>query len=171
MTQTAEPAIIKKYPNRRLYDTETSMYVTLENLRDMVREGKEFIVVDAKTGQDLTRQTLAQIIFELETQGQQLLPTNFLRSVIGFYDDGMRDVLHHYLEASMKTFLSNQEKMRGYLGKAMKDFSPLSQFEEITRQNFAFFEKTMNMFNPFGGRYGQGPEPKEREEKPRSKKK
>lgn len=140
-----EPAIIKKYPNRRLYDTETSSYITLDDLCERVKKGQPFIVVDAKSGQDLTRLILTQIIFEQETKGLQLLPTDFLRSVIRFYDDSMQDVMQSYLNASMKSFLDNQDRMRGMMGS----FSPLNQLEEVTRQNMALFEKTMQMLNPF----------------------
>ncbi len=149
-----EPAIIKKYANRRLYDTETSAYITLEDLCDRVKQGREFVVLDAKTGQDLTRQVLTQIIFEQETKGAPLLPLSFLRSAIRFYDHKMNNVLQHYLDASMNTFVSNQERMQGMMGKAMDGFSPFSQFEEMTRQNVAFFEKAFTMFSPFGNVFG-----------------
>lgn len=153
-SKSKDPAIIKKYANRRLYDTETSAYITLEDLCDRVKKGHPFVVVDAKSGQDLTRQILTQIIFEQETKGFHVLPTEFLRSVIGFYDHNMQDILQPYLDASMKSFTTNQEKMRGMLGetvsKAMEGISPLNQLEEVTRHNMALFEKTMQMFNPFG---------------------
>lgn len=154
--KTAEdtPITIKKYANRRLYNTETSAYITLEDLCQMVRNGKDFIVVDANSGADLTTQILAQIIYEQETKGVHLLPANFLRQVIRFYDDSMGGMLQHYLEASMKSFIHNQDRMRGMMGKAMQDFSPFGQLEEVTRQNVAFFEKAMHMFTPFGGYFG-----------------
>src|SRR4051812_19238881 len=167
MTTATEttPVVIKKYANRRLYDTDTSAYITLEDLCVRVKDGRDFIVLDAKTGQDLTRQVLTQIIFEQETKGAQILPTEFLRSVIRFYDDKMQDVLQHYLDASMKTFMSNQERMSSMVGKAvgkaMDEFSPLTQFEELTRHNVALFEKTMQMFNPFGTMFGGTVEEKE----------
>ncbi len=145
-----EPVIIKKYANRRLYNTQTSAYVTLEDLYEMVRDGQDFAVQDAKTGEDLTRQTLTQIILEREAGGDALLPTEFLRNMIGFYDGNMRPVLQHYLTASMHSFIQNQDKMRTYVGKAMQEFSPMSTFEELTRQNVAMFERTFQMFNPFG---------------------
>lgn len=145
-----EPVIIKKYPNRRLYNTETSVYVTLEDLAVMVKQGRDFTVQDAKTGEDLTRQVLAQIIFEMEGRGNPLLPVNFLRSVIKFYDGGMQAPLRHYLDVSMQSFLENQERLQGLAARAMKDFSPLTHIEEMTRQNMALFEKAMTMFNPFG---------------------
>lgn len=162
-----KPVVIKKYANRRLYDTDTSAYITLEDLCERVKRGSEFVVLDAKTGQDLTRQVLTQIIFEQETKGSQLLPTEFLRSVIRFYDNKLQHVLQQYLNASMKTFLSNQERMSHMaakaMGKALEDFSPLGQFEEMTRQNVAFFEKAVQMFNPFGAMFGTKPEEEEEE--------
>lgn len=149
-----QPVTIKKYANRRLYDTETSAYITLEDLCDRVKKGEEFKVVDAKTGHDLTRQVLAQIIFEQETKGFNMLPTDFLRSVIRFYDDGMQDVLTNYLEASMKSFMANQDRLKSMIGKSMgAGLSPFTQMEEMTKQNVAFFEKTMSMFNPFGSMF------------------
>lgn len=163
MNKTAtkqEPVVIKKYANRRLYDTETSAYITLEDLCERVKQGRDFVVVDAKTGQDLTRQVLTQIIFEQETKGSQILPTDFLRSVIRFYDNKMQDVLQHYLNGSMKSFMDNQERVAGMMGKAIgrtgESFAPLGQLEELTRQNMALFEKTMQMFNPFSaGMFGE----------------
>lgn len=165
-----DPAIIKKYANRRLYDTETSAYITLEDLCERVKKGEAFIVVDAKSGNDLTRQILTQIIFEQETKGLHLLPTDFLRSVIGFYGHNMQDYLQPYLNASMKSFTNNQERMRGMLGetmgKAMEGMSPLNQLEEVTRNNMALFEKTMQMFNPFGNMFSAPSKEKDEEEKP-----
>ena len=154
------PAVIKKYPNRRLYNTETSVYITLEDLAEMVKKGQDFTVVDAKTGEDLTRQTLAQIIFEMEGRGSPLLPVNFLRSVIRMYDDNMQSALQHYLDASMQSWTSNQERIRTLTSRAMKDFSPVAHFEEMARQNMALFEKAFTMFTPFGGYFGEKPEKK-----------
>ncbi len=118
----------------------------------MVKLGKEFTVIDANSGEDLTSQVLTQIILEQELKGTNLLPANFLRSVIRFYDDSMGGVMQHYLDASMKGFVQNQDKMRGMLGdvsKAMHGLSPLNHLEEMTRQNVALFEKAFGMFNPF----------------------
>lgn len=171
----AKPVVIRKYANRRLYDTGTSAYITLDDLCDRVKQGEDFVVLDAKTGQDLTRQVLTQIIFEQETKGEQLLPTNFLRSVIRFYGNKMQPVLQHYLEASMKTFLNNQERMSGMVGKVMDKaaaeggFSPFAPLEEMTRQNVALFEKTIQMFNPFGQMFGEKVE--EEAEQPAQQKK
>lgn len=144
-----EPVVIKKYANRRLYDTETSAYITLDDLCERVKEGKEFVVVDAKSGQDLTRQVLTQIIFEQETKGFPLLPTDFLRSVIRYYDDSMNNVMGQYLQASMQSFTENQEKMREMMTGAMGE-NPFSvgALEEMTKQNMALFEKSMQMFSP-----------------------
>lgn len=142
--------VIKKYANRRLYNTQTSTYVTLDDLCEMVKEGSEFVVVDAKSGVDLTKQVLTQIIFEQESRGQNLLPVSFLRNLIGFYDDNIKEFVPHYLDSSMQTFLKNQEKMREMMG--MEQFSnPMAQFEEIGKQNLEMFTKAMEtMFNPFG---------------------
>lgn len=156
-TEANKPVVIKKYANRRLYDTQTSAYITLEDLCDRVKQGSDFVVLDAKTGQDLTRQVLTQIIFEQETKGLQMLPTGFLRDVIRLYDHQMQDVLQSYLTASMQTFLHNQERLQGMMGKAIEGISPLGQFEEMTRQNVAFFEKAAQMFNPFGGMFTGNP--------------
>jgi len=168
-----KPVIIKKYANRRLYDTGTSSYITLEDLCTRVKSGEDFVVLDAKTGQDLTRQVLTQIIFEQETKGVHILPLSFLRSVIGMYDGKMQDVLQHYLEGSMKTFVSNQERLQGMLGKAVEGMTPFPQFnsqfnplEELTRQNVAMFEKAVQMFNPFGNMFGGKEEEKVAEKEP-----
>lgn len=155
---TGPAIVIKKYPNRRLYNTETSVYVTLEDLAQLVKDGRDFLVQDAKSGEDLTRQVLTQIIFELETRGNPMLPTHFLRSVIRFYDDSMSGTLQHYLDASMRAFMSNQEKLRTYTTRAMQEFSPLSQFEDMARHNMAFFEKAFSMFKPFGSYFNAGEE-------------
>ncbi len=147
-----EPIVIKKYANRRLYNTDTSSYVTLEDLCDMVKEGSDFIVYDAKSGEELTRQILTQIIFEQEGKGESLLPVNFLRSVIGYYDNSLKDFVPHYLESTMATFTKNQEKMREMMGigGGMGSFGQLShQLEEIGKQNMELFTKAFSMFTPF----------------------
>lgn len=150
--KSPEPIVIKKYANRRLYNTDTSSYVTLEDLCDMVKEGAEFIVYDAKSGEDLTRSVLAQIIFEQESSGENLLPINFLRSIIGFYDNSLKDFVPHYLETAMQTFHKNQEKMREMLGAGpMGGLSQMTaQLEEIGKQNMELFTKAFSMFSPFG---------------------
>lgn len=135
------PIIIKKYANRRLYDTSTSSYVTLDHLADLVREGQEFEVRDAKSGEDLTRQVLTQIIFEQETKGQGALPLNFLRQLIGFYGGGAQAFLPAFLEMSMNSFSEAQKEWR-------KAANPMNLFEAQTRRNMAMFEQAMKMFMP-----------------------
>jgi len=142
---------IKKYANRRLYNTATSSYVTLDNLSQMVKEGIEFNVYDAKTSEDITRSVLTQIIVEEESKaGQNLLPINFLRQLIGFYGDNMQWLVPKYLEHSMETLAKNQEQLRGYLKTAFGGMFPFgSTFEEMGKQNLAMFERAMRMFTPF----------------------
>lgn len=146
-----DPIIIKKYANRRLYDTSTSSYVTLEHLAKLIQNGKDFVVQDAKSGDDLTRSVLAQIIFEEENKGTSLLPVNFLRQIISFYGDQMQSVLPAYLDMSMNAFASQQEKFRENL-RAVGGFTPMAMFEEMARRNMAMFEQTMGAFQPPGTR-------------------
>ena len=144
------PVVIKKYANRRLYNTATSAYVTLDHLSQMVKDETDFVVYDAKTGDDITRPVLTQIIFEEESKGgQTLLPIPFLRQLISFYGDSLQSVVPQYLEMSMTTFARNQEQMRKYLQNAF-GFNPFQQFESMGKQNMAMFENAMRMFNPFG---------------------
>jgi polyhydroxyalkanoate synthesis repressor PhaR len=144
---------IKKYANRRLYNTATSTYVTLENLSQMVKEGTEFNVYDAKTSEDITRSVLTQIIVEEEGKtGQNLLPIGFLRQLIGFYGDSMQWMVPKYLEQSMQMLTKNQEQIRGYFQNTFGGMFPFgSTLEEMGKQNVAMFERTMRMFSPFGG--------------------
>ncbi len=145
--QGDEPIVIKKYANRRLYNTKSSTYVTLETLAAMVRRGEYFVVVDAKSGNDLTRAVLAQIIFEQETKGQNLLPVPFLRQLIGLYGDNLQSFVPSYLEASMEAFRKNQEAMRQSLSEAFSTpASGMQIFENAARQNMALFEQGMAMF-------------------------
>ena len=147
-----DPVIIKKYANRRLYNTATSSYVTLDHLCQMVKDGVEFVVNDAKTGDDITRSVLTQIIVEEEAKGQNLLPIDFLRQLIGFYGDSAQEMLlPHYLDHSMKMFTHNQEQMQEQIRDSMGGMSPMGQLEEMGRQNMAMFEKAMQIFSPFGG--------------------
>jgi polyhydroxyalkanoate synthesis repressor PhaR len=149
------PVVIKKYANRRLYNTATSAYVTLDHLSQMVKDKTDFVVYDAKTGDDITRSVLTQIIFEEENKGgQTLLPIPFLRQLISFYGDSLQGVVPQYLEMSMTQFARNQEQMRRYMQNAF-GFNPFQQFESMGRQNMAMFEEAMRMFTPF--RAGQGP--------------
>ena len=150
------PITIKKYANRRLYNTETSSYVTLDNLAQMVKDGKEFTVYDAKTSEDITRSVLTHIIVEEESKGQNLLPISFLRHLISFYGDSLQAVVPNYLEHSMSSFARNQEQMRDYLDGAFGGLNPFSPMEEISKKNMAIFENAMKMFTPFYGEDGQG---------------
>ncbi len=154
------PVVIKKYANRRLYNTATSAYVTLEHLSQMVKDKTDFVVYDAKTGDEITRSVLTQIIFEEESKGgQTLLPIPFLRQLISFYGDSLQGVVPQYLEMSMSQFARNQEQMRSYLQNAF-GFNPFQQFETMGKQNMAMFEKAMRMFNPFHpGQPGQPGQP------------
>lgn len=152
----AKPITIKKYANRRLYNTETSSYVTLDTLAQMVKDGKEFAVHDAKTGEDITRQVLTHIIVEEESKGQNLLPISFLRHLISFYGDSLQAVVPNYLDHSMSSFARNQEQMRNYLEDAFGGLNPFGPMEEISKQNMAMFENAMKMFTPF---YGQDKSP------------
>jgi polyhydroxyalkanoate synthesis repressor PhaR len=148
---TAKSAVItiKKYANRRLYNTATSSYVTLDHLAEMVKEGTDFVVTDAKTGEDITRSVLTQIIVEQEGKGQNLLPIKFLRQVIGFYGDSLGGLVPRYLEHSMEAFHQNESAMRGAMQEAFKGLLPVQQLEEMGKQNMALFENAMKMWNPF----------------------
>jgi polyhydroxyalkanoate synthesis repressor PhaR len=141
-----EKIVIKKYANRRLYDTSTSAYVTLEHLSALVREGKEFIVQDAKTGEDLTRAVLAQIIFEQENRKDGVLPVSFLRQLIQFYGENFQSMLPTYLELSMRSFAQQQEKWREYMQTALGSEEKAKAYEEQVRKNI---EETMKFFAPF----------------------
>ena len=149
MASSAEPIKIKKYANRRLYNTGTSSYVTLEDLATMVKAGQDFVVEDAKTGEDITRSVLAQIIFEQENKaGQNLLPINFLRQLIRFYGDSMQMLVPRYLEASIESFTREQEKFRQQMTQAFggNAFGPL---EDQVRRNMEMFQRAFAMFTPF----------------------
>jgi polyhydroxyalkanoate synthesis repressor PhaR len=149
------PVIIKKYANRRLYNTQTSSYVTLEHLCDMVKEGVDFEVRDARTGEDITRQVLAQIIFEEENKGgQHMLPIQFLRQLIRFYGDSLQAFVPSYLELSMESFTKNQQEMREKFAEAFGNKFGFKDFEKMSRQNIEMFERAMRMFSPFGASMG-----------------
>jgi polyhydroxyalkanoate synthesis repressor PhaR len=143
-----EPFVIKKYANRRLYNTATSAYVTLDYLSDMVKRGDDFVVYDAKTGEDITRSVLTQIIFEEENKGQNLLPIQFLRQLIQFYGDNLQTFVPSYLEMSMNAFARNQEQLRSQLRDAFGSAPGYKMFEETARQNMALFEQAMKLFAP-----------------------
>jgi polyhydroxyalkanoate synthesis repressor PhaR len=165
MAKTDEPITIKKYANRRLYNTGTSTYVTLEDLATMVKAGENFVVYDAKTSEDITRSVLAQIIFEQENkEGQNLLPINFLRQLIRFYGDSMQMMVPRYLEVSLESFTREQEKLRQQMAQAfgvnVPSFGPM---EEQVRRNMEMFEKAFSMFSPFPRRESGGQEKAEAE--------
>jgi polyhydroxyalkanoate synthesis repressor PhaR len=152
MAKSDQPTTIKKYANRRLYNTGTSTYVTLEDLAAMVKEGEDFLVYDAKTGDDITRSVLAQIIFEQENKaGQNLLPTTFLRQLIRFYGDSMQMVVPKFLEQSIDTLTREQEKFRKQLANTFSG-TPFAPLEEQVRRNMELFQQTFSMFKPFGPR-------------------
>ncbi len=142
------PVVVKKYANRRLYNTESSSYVTLEDLAQMVRQGRDFVVYDAKSGDDITRGVLTQIIVEEESKGSHLLPESFLRHLIGFYGDSLQGVLPRYLEVTMQGFARQQEEMRRGVQEAFRPFT----LEEISTRNMAMMERAMSLFSPFQGR-------------------
>ncbi len=149
MAKSDQPTTIKKYANRRLYNTGTSTYVTLEDLAAMVKEGEDFLVYDAKTGDDITRSVLAQIIFEQENKaGQNLLPTTFLRQLIRFYGDRMQMVVPKYLEQSIDTLTREQEKFRKQIADTFSG-TPFAPLEEQVRRNMELFQQTFSMFKPF----------------------
>ena len=143
-TAPGTPVTIKKYANRRLYNTETSAYITLDSLATMVREGREFVVLDAKSGDDITHTVLTQIIMEGEGKGQHMLPTGFLRQLISMYGDSMQAMVPGYLEASMDAFRTNQEKLRTAVEGAIAA-SPLG---DIAKRNMAMFEAATSAFRP-----------------------
>ena len=158
MNQSSEPAgkpiTIKKYANRRLYNTATSSYVTLDHLCQMVKDSVEFQVFDAKTGEEITRAVLTQIIVEEEAKGQNLLPVSFLRQLIRFYDDSLQAFLPRYLEISMDNFTRNQQQMRGAVEEAFGGLFPFNQFEEMGRQNLALIQNAFGLFGPGGSGTG-----------------
>jgi len=145
-----DPVVIKKYANRRLYNTASSSYVTLDHLAEMVRQGVDFVVYDAKTNEDLTRGVLTQIIFEEENRGtQNLLPLQFLRQLIGFYGDSMQSLLPSYLEMSLDGFAKQRERMQVDFTTAFGGAEAMDRFQEQVRQNLQLFDRTMKMFSPF----------------------
>src|SRR5262244_3368259 len=158
MAKSEEPVVIKKYANRRLYNTGTSTYVTLEDLAGMVKNGEDFIVYDAKTGEDITRSVLTQIIFEQENKGgQNLLPITFLRQLIRFYGDSMQMLVPRYLEVSIQSLVREQEKFRHQLSHAF-GAGPFAPLEDLVRRNMEMFERAFAMFVPFARRDSAGSE-------------
>jgi polyhydroxyalkanoate synthesis repressor PhaR len=151
-----ERVVIKKYANRRLYNTASSSYVTLEHLSEMVKKNVDFVVYDAKTNEDITRSVLTQIIFEEESQGQSLLPIQFLRQLIGFYGNSMQAFLPSYLELSLASFTQQQERMRTQFSALGQTAPGIGVFDDQVRQNLALFDRAMKMFSPFA--YAARPE-------------
>src|SRR3954463_1927368 len=170
MSSTAKsdggPVTIKKYANRRLYNTGTSTYVTLEDLATMVKSGEDFAVFDAKTGDDITRSVLTQIIFEQENKegAQNLLPINFLRQLIRFYGDSMQMLVPRYLETSIDSLTREQQKFRDQMSQAFGG-SPFGALDETVRRNMEMFQRAFSMFTPFARR---DDEPATADEKPAS---
>ncbi len=155
MAKTDEPTIIKKYANRRLYNTGTSSYVTLEDLAEMVKNEELFVVYDAKSGDDITRSVLTQIIFEQENKGQNLLPIAFLRQLIRFYGDSMQNLVPSYLEFSIDSLTREQGKFREQMAHAFPGHA-FEAMEEQVRRNTEMFERAMRMFSPFGAMMPEG---------------
>ncbi len=147
----APPVVVKKYANRRLYNTESSSYITLDSLAEMVRLGRDFVVYDAKTGEDITRGVLTQIIVEEEGKGRNLLPTTFLRQLIGFYGDQMQSLVPRYLEQSMAALAEQQQQMRAAMQKTMGTLFPFGNptIEEVGRANMALMDRALSLFTPF----------------------
>ena len=153
------PVVIKKYANRRLYNTAASSYVTLDHLSEMVRDGVDFVVQDAKSGDDITRSVLTQIIFEQESRGQNLLPVQFLRRLIRFYGDQMQGFLPPYLEMSMESFAKAQDKMRENISRTFGATTPMAAFEEQAQRNMQLFQQALQAWTPFaaGAMAGSAP--------------
>jgi polyhydroxyalkanoate synthesis repressor PhaR len=151
-SSAAEPVIIKKYANRRLYNTETSTYITQADLAEIIRVGRNVEVVDAKSGDDITRQTLAQIILEEDAKGAAMLPVSFLKNIISFYDNSMQSVLPHYLDMVMDVFRQNQTRIREETDRALGSFSPFAQIQavqQIQRKQVEQLQQVIGLFNPF----------------------
>jgi polyhydroxyalkanoate synthesis repressor PhaR len=158
MANAKEPVTIKKYANRRLYNTGTSTYVTLEDLATMVKSGEDFVVYDAKTGEDITRSVLAQIIFEQENkEGQSLLPIAFLRQLIRFYGDSMQMLVPRFLEQSIDSLTREQEKFRTQMAQAFGGMGTTGPLEDQVRRNMEMFERAFAMFAPFKPTRGDQP--------------
>jgi len=154
----AERVVIKKYANRRLYNTRSSAYVTLEHLSEMVKDGVDFVVYDAKTNEDITRSVLTQIIFEEESRGQNLLPIQFLRQLIRFYGDSMQAFVPSYLELSLDSFTRQQERLRSQIAGAVGQAPGMGFLEDQVRQNLVLFDRAMRLFSPFAFAKGdEGP--------------
>ena len=150
MTKHEEPTVIKKYANRRLYNTGTSTYVTLEDLGVMVKDEEDFVVFDAKSGDDITRSVLTQIIFEQESKGENLLPIAFLRQLIRFYGNSMQSIVPSYLEFSLSNLTKDQDKFRDHLSQTFGATTAFDVIEDQVRRNSELFARSIRMFSPFG---------------------
>ena len=151
-SENGDPVVIKKYANRRLYNTASSSYVTLEHLCQMVKDDVEFVVMDAQ-GNDITRSVLTQIIVEEEAKGENLLPLSFLRQLISYYGDNVQGMLlPHYLEYSIDAFAKNQDEIQTYMENTFGNMFPFGKFENMGKQNLEMFEQAMRMFTPFEGK-------------------
>jgi polyhydroxyalkanoate synthesis repressor PhaR len=146
---SAPPVVVKKYANRRLYNTESSSYITLDNLAEMIRQGRDFVVYDAKSGEDITRGVLTQIIVEEEGKGRAMLPTGFLRQLIGFYGGNMQNLVPRYLEQAITAFADQQHQVRETMQQTMGRMFPFGNMEEVSRQNVAMMERAMSLWAPF----------------------
>ena len=158
--QESQPVIIKKYANRRLYNTDTSTYVTLEDLAEMVRAERDFVVYDAKTGEELTHTVLTQIIVEQESRGTNLLPIGFLRQLIRFYGDSMQKLVPSYLEFSLDSLTKQQEQYRRRFSDALGT-AAFDAVQEQVRKNFETFERALGMFTPFNADAADSQDPNE----------
>ncbi len=145
----SSPIVIKKYANRRLYNTETSTYVTHEDLCQLISENVPFLVQDVKTGQDLTRMLLIQIIFDLESKGYNMLPVNFLRRIISLYGNDLMRVIPPYLEIMMENFFTHKTEIKDFFDQTFVGYSPVSQMETLHGQNIKLWKQIMGMFSPF----------------------
>ena len=164
MAKSEDSIVIKKYANRRLYNTGTSTYVTLEDLAVMVKAEEDFVVIDAKSGEDITRSVLTQIIFEQEAKGQNLLPVAFLRNLIQFYGDSVQSIVPSYLEHSMDSFREQRESFQEQMGKSFDPSGAMDMMAEQTRKNTEIFQNAMRMFMPFAsGEAGEPTPPSEAE--------
>jgi polyhydroxyalkanoate synthesis repressor PhaR len=146
---SAPPVVVKKYANRRLYNTESSSYITLDNLAEMIRQGRDFVVYDAKSGEDITRGVLTQIIVEEEGKGRAMLPTGFLRQLIGFYGGNMQNLVPRYLEQAITAFADQQQQVRETMQQTMGRMFPFGNIDEVGRQNVAMMERAMSLWTPF----------------------
>ncbi|WND01407.1 polyhydroxyalkanoate synthesis repressor PhaR [Temperatibacter marinus] len=167
-TETDGPIIIKKYANRRLYNTDTSSYVTLDHLAELVKEDRDFVVVDAKSGDEITRSVLAQIIFDKESKdsgSENMLPVSFLKQLISLYGEGMQQFVPNYLQASLETFMANQQKIQEQFSQP----EPMKMFEEMTKQNMAMMQEGMKFFAGNMNKQPQKAAAPEEESKPQEK--